>query len=60
MAGPISLPVRLVAELPMAWRHHCGALNEGAHRSDSVCRQCSMDAKPDQVLGRYLLVEVPS
>jgi hypothetical protein len=52
------LTVRLVADLPMVWRHHCGHLNEGVHRSDSVCAGCSADARPHEVEGRYLLVEM--
>lgn len=57
-SGPVTLPVRLVAELPMAWRHFCGYLNEGNHQPDSVCGGCNSDAKPDQVDARYLLVEL--
>lgn len=57
-SGPISLPVRLVADVPMAWRHFCGRLNEGTYQSDSVCGGCNSTAKPDQVDARYLLVEL--
>jgi hypothetical protein len=56
MAVPVSLPMRLVAELPMAWRHHCGHLNDGYFREGDMCSGCNTDVKPGQVEARYLLV----
>ncbi|WP_157232898.1 hypothetical protein [Kibdelosporangium phytohabitans] len=56
-AKPVTLPVRVVVDLPMAWRHHCGHLNPGAHHDHSVCAGCSADAPAHTVDARYLLVE---
>lgn len=58
----LSLPVRVVADLPIVWRHLCGALNEGSsshpRTGAAVCGACSQDVRPDDVEARYLLVEV--
>jgi hypothetical protein len=55
---PINVGVRLVADVPMAWRHHCGRLNEGMFQPGSICADCHADARPEDVEGRYLLVEM--
>lgn len=59
---PVPLPIKLTADLPFVWRHHCGALNEGSSTESrtgaAVCASCSADVRPDEVEARYLLVEV--
>ncbi len=49
---------RVVVELPMAWRHHCGSLNEGVWQEEVVCGGCNTTAKPDSVEARYVLAEL--
>jgi hypothetical protein len=59
-AREITLPLRLTAQLPMAWRHHCGALNDSAWPSNvetAVCSGCHTDIRLSEVEARYLLVE---
>lgn len=60
MAGvqPITVPVQVVAALPMAWRHFCGHLNDGVWQDEAVCCGCNMTAKPASVEARYLLAEL--
>lgn len=55
---PITVPVRVVADLPMAWRHQCGVLNDGAYITGAVCDGCATEARPHEVQANYLLVEV--
>lgn len=57
---PISVPVRVTAQLPMAWRHHCGTLNDSAWPSrerESVCSGCRCEVRLSEVEARYLLVD---
>lgn len=57
--GRIEIPVRLVADAPMAWRHHCGQLNEGAWRPGEGCSACGTSVEhAADVEARYLLVEL--
>lgn len=60
MAKPsISIPVKLVADVPMVWRHHCGGLTEGAWQSGVACTTCGTSVEHvADVEARYLLVEL--
>lgn len=55
---PLALPVKLVADLPMAWKHHCGHLNPGLWQRDTICGGCNTNSRSDEVEARYLLVEL--
>lgn len=55
----LEVPVRLVADVPMVWRHHCRGLNEGTWRSGTVCGTCGTSVEHAvDVTARYLLVEL--
>lgn len=54
----VELAVRVVASLPMAWRHFCGALNEGVWQEETVCGGCMATAKANSVEARYVLAEL--
>lgn len=59
--GSMSVPVKLTTKLPMAWRHHCGTLNDSAWPSrdeESFCSGCRCDVWLEDVEARFLLVEV--
>jgi hypothetical protein len=52
-----TMRVRVVAELPLAWRHHCGALNDGAWTHQAVCNGCRHETRSSEVTGQYVLAE---
>lgn len=57
---PISVPVQLVTTLPMAWRHHCGHLNDSPWPTGDRegCDGCRCEIRLTEVTARYLLVEL--
>ena len=51
--------VRVVADLPWAWEHQCGALNKGAYVAGASCGGCRFETRESEVR-RYLLVSTES
>ena len=59
MATTVPITLKLITELPMAWRHHCGKLNDGPWPSaecETICLGCRCDVHLNEVEARYLLV----
>ena len=59
--GPFTVPVRITTKLPMAWRHHCGHLNDSPWPSAdrrAFCTGCRSDVRLTEVEARYLLAEI--
>lgn len=55
----VHVTVKVIADLPMAWRHNCGTLNDGPWSDQVVCSGCSQTAEPGSVIARYLLALLP-
>ena len=61
--GNVTVNVKVTTVLPMAWRHHCGFLNDGSWPTQdgrNICRGCRADIRLEDVSARYLLVELDS
>jgi len=56
----LTIPITLKTQLPMAWRHQCGTLNDSPWPSaerESFCTGCRCEvARMSEIEARYLLV----
>jgi len=45
----VSVPVKIVAILPWAWEHQCGALNKGVYEPGKTCVSCRFETRAEEV-----------